>query len=128
MFNVGGVGRGKGNGVQRLVALGKADGGDLGRGIGRSRKDCQDDPGMFDRGLLKFFLDVIDLPLNTTEDPADPLGARFRLGVAGGLVPRNKSIVSLDTDAGVGPHLGFQNSRCRSSSLGEGAATFLEEV
>ena len=73
-------------------------------------------------------LDMIDLPLSATEDSADPLGARLRLGVVGGLVPRHKGVVSLDTNAGVGPHLGFKDSRCRSSPLGERAAAFLEEV
>jgi hypothetical protein len=98
-------------------------------------RDILAENGHNDLGSLRLpsdvFLLVIGLPLGAADRPADPLG-----GVSDGRsvlgerdeVPGDKRVVALHSDTGVSTYLSFEDARSGSSSLGESAGTFLEEI
>ena len=110
--------------------------GGFGLGVCRGRNDGEDDAADWGGSgcllillfILKFFRDVLQFPAGTADRTTDPFGCSGGMVLEGNIVPQDEGVVALDTDAGVGADLSFEDARSGAGALSKRTSALLEEI
>ena len=99
------------------------------KGLRGTCESCKYDLGLAVR-FPCFGCGMFDFPPSAANSPANPFwGSSLRESVGERYaIPGNESIVSLDSNAGVGANLSFQDTGSCASTLSQGARPFLQKV